>query len=83
MGRVQLPSAAEMQSDTDAYYQQLQESGIPLRHAHMMNQAQWEYNAWLAAVAGPDVEALPAWRAAMYTSTAANKRAYPDDYRDR
>eukprot|EP00878_Enallax_costatus_P027042 GHUV01029074.1.p1 GENE.GHUV01029074.1~~GHUV01029074.1.p1 ORF type:complete len:127 (-),score=26.16 GHUV01029074.1:845-1225(-) len=82
-GRANLPPAAEMQSGIDAYYKRLQHDGIDLRYAHMMGDDQWRYNDWLAQAAGPDVKGLPSWRLAMYASAGANKRAYPDGYRDR
>ncbi|WIA31017.1 hypothetical protein OEZ86_001056 [Tetradesmus obliquus] len=82
-GRAQLPPVSEMQAHRAAHYAQMQAEGVPLRHCHMMGEQQWAYNDWLAEAAGADVAKLPAWRAAMYASTGVNKRAHPDDYRDR
>lgn len=52
------------------------------RKAHLLGDAQWAYNDWLAAAAGPEVPRLPAWRAEMNALTGEGKRAAPDSYRD-
>ena len=53
------------------------------RQAHLLGDAQWAYNNWLAAAAGPDVARLPAWREQMYNISGECKRALQDSYRDR
>jgi hypothetical protein len=39
-GRALLPEVQDMQADVTRFYQQLQELGTPLRHAHMLDQQQ-------------------------------------------
>jgi hypothetical protein len=53
----------------------------------MGGELQWEYLRELLAAAGLDrredlQQLLPEWRLSMYASTGANKRAYPETYRD-
>ena len=52
------------------------------RMAHLLGDAQWAYNDWLAHASGPDVAPLPAWREQMYNITGECKRAAQDGYRD-
>ncbi|KAF8068234.1 flavin-containing monooxygenase [Scenedesmus sp. PABB004] len=81
-GRAALPPPAEQAAAAAAEAAERRAAGVPLRWTHMMGEDQWEYDAWLADAAGPDVPRLPRWREAMYAAVGASKRAHPEDYRD-
>lgn len=51
-------------------------------YTHYQGETQWQYNDWVAEMAGADVAPLAPWREAMYKSAGAWKRAHPGDYRD-
>ncbi|KAK9838566.1 hypothetical protein WJX81_007654 [Elliptochloris bilobata] len=81
-GRARLPARPAMEAVAAEHSAQLAARRVPARKAHLLGDAQWAYNDWLAAAAGPDVELLPAWRSEMYDLTGEGKRTAPDSYRD-
>eukprot|EP00198_Chlamydomonas_reinhardtii_P014012 XP_001703349.1 flavin-containing monooxygenase [Chlamydomonas reinhardtii] len=81
-GRVPLPSVERMRADISAHLHSMQEQGLPTRYTHMQGTDQFAYNDTLAAMCGPDVAPLPAWREVLYQATSALKRSRPEDYRD-
>ncbi|KAG2443029.1 hypothetical protein HYH02_009444 [Chlamydomonas schloesseri] len=81
-GRVPLPAENAMRADVAAHLQAMREQGLPTRYMHMQGMDQFAYNDMLAAMCGPDVPPLPAWREVLYRATSALKRSRPEDYRD-
>jgi hypothetical protein len=87
-GRAALPSEADMAAAAHQEQQQQAAAGIAPEYYHRMGgELQWEYCRELLAAAGLDSpedlqQLLPDWRRNMYASTGANKRAYPETYRD-
>ncbi|KAK3242162.1 Flavin-containing monooxygenase FMO GS-OX5 [Cymbomonas tetramitiformis] len=80
-GRLELPSAKEMQAAISEWEKCLAPEGPrPRHHAHMLGDEQFAYNNRLCAACG--VEPLAAWRESMYYATGKNKRARPEEYRD-
>ncbi|KAL9231111.1 hypothetical protein vseg_006374 [Gypsophila vaccaria] len=79
-GRISLPSKDKMMEDVEAFYSELDATGIPKRYTHNIGGSQFEYDDWLAIECSfPPTEE---WRKAMYTAVSRRKRAHPETYRD-
>eukprot|EP00897_Mesotaenium_endlicherianum_P004155 jgi/Mesen1/3768/ME000205S03029 len=80
-GAASLPSRDAMCRDVEAFYAQLEATGVAKRHTHLMDLQQYPYIDWLAQECG--WPPMPQWCSKMYVAARENKRAYPEDYRDR
>ncbi|KAL4445839.1 hypothetical protein ABPG77_009038 [Micractinium sp. CCAP 211/92] len=80
-GRVALPSPQEMERQTAEFYASLAASGVPQRYTHRQSGGvQWEYNRWLAAQCGEEVEL--GWREELYTACSLSRKLNGGRYRD-
>lgn len=85
-GRAQLPGKECMDRAIQAFYQTLEDRGLPIRYTHsqsgVMPENQWVYNDSIAAMCGPDVELLPAWRRHLHTVGQDASFGRPQTFRD-
>lgn len=80
-GAVPMPSREEALCGAADLEVTLEPKGdVPRRHAHLLGDAQFEYNDRIAKLAG--VDPLGSWRQSMYKKTGLNKRLHPELYRD-
>ena len=87
-GAAPLQGAAELAARAEAQVAACVAEGRPVRHSHLLGDAQWDYMAALTVEAWPGEAAQaakrtpPPWRPALYAAASAARRADVDGYRD-